>query len=99
LTRLSDGSWVTDGDATIREVSAALGLEAPDAGGYQTVAGLILLALGRIPTPGTAASLGGYRWTVLEMEGPRITRVRIERERAPAAPAAAPPGPPPPAAS
>jgi putative hemolysin len=99
LTRLSDGSWVTDGDATIRDVSAALGLEAPEAGGYQTVAGLILLTLGRIPTPGTAASLGGYRWTVLEMEGPRITRVRIERERAYVAPAAVPPGPPPPAAS
>ena len=95
LTRLSDGSYVTDGDAAIREVAAALGLAPPDTGGYQTVAGLILHTLGRIPTPGTAVSLGGYRLTVLEMEGPRITRVRIERERA----GASLPGPPPPAAS
>jgi putative hemolysin len=96
LTRLSDGSYVTDGDAPIREVAASLGLAPPDTGGYQTVAGLILHALGRIPTPGTAVSLGSYRWTVLEMEGPRITRVRIERERAAAV---SPPAPPPPAAS
>jgi putative hemolysin len=88
---------VTDGDASLREVSAALNLAPPDAGGYQTVAGLVLHTLGRIPTPGTAATLGGYRWTVLEMEGPRITRVRIER--AAAVPAAAPSAPPPPAAS
>jgi putative hemolysin len=99
LTRLSDGNYVTDGDAPIRDVSAALGLAPPDAGGYQTIAGLILHTLGRIPTPGTAVSLGGYRWTVLEMEGPRITRVRIERERGAAAPALAPPAPLPPAAS
>jgi putative hemolysin len=97
LTRLSDGNYVTDGDASIRDVSATLALAPPDAGGYQTVAGLILHTLGHIPTPGTAVSLAGYRWTVLEMEGPRITRVRIERERAAAAPA--PPAPPPPAAS
>jgi CBS domain containing-hemolysin-like protein len=99
LTRLPDGSFVVDGDASLRDVASALALAPPDAGGYQTVAGLILHTLGRIPTPGTAATLGGYRWTVLEMEGPRITRVRIERERAGAAPAAAPPAPPPPAAS
>lgn len=97
LTRLPDGSYVTDGDAPLREVSAALDLAPLDAGGYQTVAGLILHTLGRIPTPGTAATLGGYRWTVLEMEGPRITRVRIER--AAGAPATAPSAPPPPAAS
>lgn len=96
LVRLSDGNYVTDGDAPIREAAAALGLAPPDTGGYQTVAGLILHTLGRIPTPGTAIALGGYRWTVLEMEGPRITRVRIERERAPAA---TPPAPLPPAMS
>ena len=92
LVRLSDGNYVTDGDASIREAAAALGLAPPDTGGYQTVAGLILHTLGRIPTPGTAIPLGGYRWTVLEMEGPRITRVRIERDerrRDPAGPTAA----------
>jgi putative hemolysin len=99
LTRLADGIYVTDGDAPIREVAAALGLTALDAAGYQTVAGLLLHALGRIPTPGTALALAGYRWTVLEMEGPRITRVRIERERGAAAPPPAPPAPLPPAAS
>jgi putative hemolysin len=99
LIRLSDGNYVIDGDASIRDVSATLGLTDLDAPGYQTVAGLILHTLGSIPTPGTAASLAGYRWTVLEMEGPRIMRVRIERERAAGAPAPVSPGPPPPAAS
>jgi putative hemolysin len=96
LTRLADGIYVTDGDEPIREVAAALGLPPPEAPGYQTVAGLILHTLGRIPTPGTAISLGGWRWTVLEMEGPRIMRVRIERERGAGVPA--PPAPPLPAA-
>jgi putative hemolysin len=87
LTRLADGIYVTDGDASIRDVGAALGLPSLEAPGYQTVAGLILHTLGRVPTPGTVVALQGYRWTVLEMEGPRITRVRIERERATGAPA------------
>src|SRR5918996_5130837 len=94
LTRLGDGTYVADGDA--------LGLEPPDAGGYQTVAGLILHTLGHIPTPGTVVALAGYRWTALEMEGPRITRVRIERERSAGGPGpstAAPPPRPLPAAS
>src|SRR5918996_66614 len=102
LTRLGDGTYVADGDAPIRDVSAALGLEPPDAGGYQTVAGLILHTLGHIPTPGTVVALAGYRWTALEMEGPRITRVRIERERSAGGPGpstAAPPPRPLPAAS
>jgi putative hemolysin len=100
LTRLAEGTYVAEGDAPLREVSAVLSLPPLDAGGYQTVAGLLLHTLGRIPAAGTTVPLGGYRWTVLEMEGPRITRVRIERDRTGAAgPAPAPPAPPPPAAS
>jgi CBS domain containing-hemolysin-like protein len=34
--------------------------------------------LDAIPAPGDAVTRAGYRWRVVEMDGPRIRRIRIE---------------------
>ena len=48
-------------------------------GDYETVAGMMLTHLGRIPNPGESLTQQGVRLTVLDMQGPRIARIEIVR--------------------
>jgi CBS domain containing-hemolysin-like protein len=34
-----------------------------------------------VPRPGATLSAAGHRWTVVDMEGPRIMKVKAEPER------------------
>ena len=47
------------------------------AGGYATVAGLVLKLLGRIPRTGQAVVAHGLRLEVVDMDGPRIDKVLV----------------------
>ena len=69
-----------DGAAPVWEVREALRLPAVESPDYNTVAGFVIHALGAIPRPGASLAAEGYRWTVVDVEGPRVTRVKIERE-------------------
>ncbi|HWG98401.1 MAG TPA: hemolysin family protein [Pilimelia sp.] len=46
------GSWLLPGRARIDEVAEATGVRLPDDGAYDTVSGLVLARLGRMPTVG-----------------------------------------------
>jgi putative hemolysin len=76
--RLPDGSLIVDGMAPVAEVEHALGVAFAEGGGYTTVAGFILATLNTVPSPGTSLVVAGRRWTVIEMDGPRIRRVKVE---------------------
>lgn len=82
VTRLPDGSYVIDGTATIRDLREQIGLPLDDSPDYQTLAGFILHRLGVVPRPGATLHAAGHRWTVVDMEGPRIMKVKAEPERA-----------------
>ena len=94
LTRLPDGAYLLDGGMSIIEINDRLsddGIALPQ-GDYQTIAGLVLNALGELPQESTAVPTDGMTITVTEMAGARINRVRLERTAAaassdPAAPA------------
>ncbi len=77
ISREPDGSHVIDGMAPIEEVREKLGLALEAPTDYQTVAGLLIHALEAIPAPGATVNVQGQRWTILEMDGPRITKVRV----------------------
>jgi putative hemolysin len=79
--RLSDGSYVLDGFAPIRDVRAQLALPVEESSDYQTIAGFLIRSLGVIPKPGASLAAGGYRWTVIDVDGPKVTKVKVERER------------------
>jgi CBS domain containing-hemolysin-like protein len=49
--------------------------------GFETLAGFVLAQLGRIPRGGEAFEHDGRRYTVLQMDGHRIARIRIESTR------------------
>ena len=82
VARLPGGSYMIDGTATIRDLREQVGLPLPDSPDYQTIAGFLLHRLGTVPRPGTVAIASGYRFTIVEMDGPRIMKVRAEPEPA-----------------
>lgn len=51
----------------------------PDSPDYTTIAGFVMHMLQRVPTPGASVSFGGRSWTVVDMDGPRITKVKVQR--------------------
>lgn len=81
VTRLPDGSLVLGGALPAEVARERLGLPLPDSDDYQSVAGYIIHRLNAIPTPGMSVQAGDWRLTVVDMEGPRIARVKAQRGR------------------
>ncbi|HVQ96089.1 MAG TPA: hemolysin family protein [Mycobacteriales bacterium] len=73
---LSDGGWSVSGRLHRDAFVEQLGLEAP-AGHYDTIAGLVLERLGRLPEPGERVNVGGWLLTVSRMDGRRIDRIVV----------------------
>lgn len=80
----STGGLVLDGSVNIRDLETQMHWSLPREGGVETLAGFLLARLGRIPRSGDALDYDGRRFTILEMSGNRISRVRIESSRKPA---------------
>lgn len=74
----STGGLVLDGSVNIRDLETQMHWSLPREGGVETLAGFLLTRLGRIPRSGDALEYSGRRFTILEMSGNRISRVRIE---------------------
>jgi CBS domain containing-hemolysin-like protein len=58
------------------EVTGVTGFRMPD-GDYETIAGLILERLGKIPAEGDATEVDGWRLTVTTMDKRRIAEVEV----------------------
>jgi CBS domain containing-hemolysin-like protein len=78
ILRQPDGTWLLSGLLRPDEIQAALDLELPVGhADYETVAGLILQLLGRIPRPSERIEVPGATLTVERMDGLRIDRVGV----------------------
>ena len=81
-----DGSWLLDGLIPIPEMKDRLHLGAlpeEDRGTYQTLSGMMLLMLGRLPRTGEHVSWDGWRFEIVDMDGRRIDKVLASREAPP----------------
>ena len=78
VQELDDGSYLTDGRTPIGEVNDALetSFESQD---FETVGGLVLGHLGRVPETGDEIQLDGHLLRVDETDGPRIAQVLIRK--------------------
>lgn len=72
------GGMVLDGSVNLRDLQTQMRWSLPREAGVETLAGFLLARLGRIPLGGESIEYEGRRFTVLEMAGNRISRVRIE---------------------
>lgn len=81
--RETDGSWLVSGLLRPDEVLALTGVEVPEGhSDYDTVAGLVLHRLGRLPNPGDDIDLPQVKLTVVRLDGRRIDRVRLAAQPA-----------------
>ncbi|HZP38510.1 MAG TPA: hemolysin family protein [Methylomirabilota bacterium] len=85
VERLPDGSYRVAGRTRLEELNDALDWDLPK-GDFETVAGLILATLHRIPLVGEVFRVRGYTVTVLEADKRRVLSVRITPDKKPAAP-------------
>jgi putative hemolysin len=92
---LADGSMVFDAALNVRDLVMQYNVSIPDDPSYETIGGFVLNRLGFIPRGGESFEAEGYRFTVMEMDHRRVSRVKIKALRvAPSpAPADAAPGP------
>jgi CBS domain containing-hemolysin-like protein len=74
-----DGTWLLSGLQRPDEIKAAIGVELPEGADYETVAGLILQLLGRLPDVGDEVTVPGARLRVERLDGRRIDRIRLTR--------------------
>src|SRR5918997_572840 len=75
---LGEQRWIISGLLRADEVADAVGLAMPE-GDYETVAGLVLERLGRIPDVGDEIELDGWQLTVIRMDRRRIADLRLTR--------------------
>lgn len=76
--RVGDEPWSVSGLLRPDEVHELTGVRIPDGGQvYETLAGLILASLGRLPVPGDRVDVGGVQLEVTAMDGRRIDRVAL----------------------
>jgi CBS domain containing-hemolysin-like protein len=78
LRRLGAGRVVIPGRLRIDRLEELLDTEVPP-GEYETVAGLVIDVLGRIPSPGEHIDLGRWRFTVVGVEDNRVVEVLLHR--------------------
>jgi putative hemolysin len=74
----ADGSWLFDGLIPVPELKDRLALkELPeeDRGRYNTLAGMIMLLLGRLPHTTDSVEWGGWRFEVVDLDGKRVDKV------------------------
>ncbi|NMR20826.1 HlyC/CorC family transporter [Cellulomonas fimi] len=76
-SRLPDGAWVLPGDLRPDELTEVTGVVVPDDGPYETLGGLVMTALGRIPVVGDEVEVPGVRLRIEQMAGRRVERVRV----------------------
>jgi putative hemolysin len=73
-----DGSWLFDGLIPVPELKDRLELkELPeeDRGRYNTLAGMIMLLLGRLPNTADSVEWEGWRFEVVDLDGKRVDKV------------------------
>ncbi len=79
VASISENALLVDATITLRDLAKDYRLELPRDAGYETLAGFALARLGIIPLGGETFVFEDWRYTVVEMEGRRIARVKIEQ--------------------
>jgi putative hemolysin len=79
--RRQDGSWLVDGLLPVDEfkeiISPAQLPDEDDAADYETVGGLVMARLRKIPSAGDRFEWGGLNFEVLDMDGRRVDKVLV----------------------
>jgi putative hemolysin len=82
VVAVGGGQWLVSGSTDVQQLKEELGMEhlpQEDEGHYDTLAGLVLALMGRIPATGDEIEADGWVYRVVDMDGLRIDKVEITR--------------------
>ncbi len=80
--RRDDGSWLLDGLIPVPELKDRLELRTvpeEERGRYNTLSGMVMLLLGRVPHTADSVEWEGWRFEIVDMDGKRIDKVLAMR--------------------
>jgi CBS domain containing-hemolysin-like protein len=77
LKRVSESVAEVDAKLHIDDLNELLGLELPEDGEYETVAGFLFASMGKVPKKGETFVHDNVEFTVLDADERRIQRVRV----------------------
>ncbi len=83
VERLPDGSMVIQGSALLKDLKSDFDLPFDESPDYHTLAGFVLAKLQRIPGGGEWVEHNGYKLTIVDMEGRRIVKIKLEPTKNP----------------
>lgn len=79
----SDGSWLVDGGVAIERLKLVLKIEndlpGEDENAFNTLGGLVMYVLGRIPAVTDQFDAAGYRFEVVDMDKNRVDKMLLAR--------------------
>ncbi|MGQ9473888.1 MAG: hemolysin family protein, partial [Candidatus Caldatribacteriaceae bacterium] len=75
--RIKEGEYLVDASVPIESLNELLSLEIPESEEFQTLGGLIMEVLGKIPEEGEMVVVKNYELKVERMRGKRIVTVRL----------------------
>jgi magnesium and cobalt transporter len=78
IQQAADGTITVDGRIEIDRLNVELAADLSD-DDWETIAGLVLHEMGRIPKVGDQVILDDWHATVVEMDGLRIARIALRR--------------------
>ena len=76
---LPEGGYLVSGVVHVEDLEERLGMTW-ERSGFDTVAGLLMARLGRVPRLDESVDIDGVRMTVLEMDGARVLRVLVKHD-------------------
>ena len=79
IQQVGEHVLVVDAALSLRELADDYNVVLPRGAGYETLAGFVLDRLGAIPKGGESFVYEGRVYTVVEMEGLRVAKVKVEK--------------------
>ena len=76
IRKIDEDLFMVDGRTEIDALEDALGIDLPE-GDYNTAAGLVIKALGKIPEQGDEAVVGGLEFRVISATPTRVGKIRV----------------------
>ncbi len=75
------GVWKVEARTSVARVNAELDLKLPESDDYETIAGLLIEKLRRIPAPGELITVGGQQIEIVQATDRAIEAVRITKKK------------------
>jgi len=79
VIQLSDGTMLIDASISLKDLKEDHQVPLPESPEYETLGGLLMTALQKIPQAGDTVEIEGKRIKIVEMVGQRISKVKLEK--------------------